>query len=354
MKKAEDTLQQKFRAVYEAVTPNMSEAQARVQRQLSRRLFGLTPSQVLSSMVVVTMIGAGVYFGPKMFESLQRNASLIGDPPADTIDDFVSPIPSSEEEPQVTLRPRSGPVGTRIKIEGTGFGSEYWRSLVGESGGYGAALQQMVGQCDLIGAGEGLGPEIDGSGRLIAELVVPAEGTCFQEDGRKQDFGAGVYDLIIGCHTCAMAEFVVTNTDVGQGEGTICRAQDLQLRASWEGAGGWAAGVWKLTNLRASSCKTRHTLPARIIDDRGEVIADNQEQASLPETLLPSGRTAILDFRWPPGYCGPVPSSMKIEVTILGSGELSHDVGAATTPRCDTDRSNNRRTLFELSNIQVD
>lgn len=113
--------------------------------------------------------------------------------------------------PELVLTPASGPVGTRIRIAGTGFDDPFWRS--GLNGGYGISLQRMlamegVGACDLV-AGFETGATIDSAGRLTAELIIPPEGGCFQTD-RTAEVVPGVYGVIVGCHTCQLGTFRVT------------------------------------------------------------------------------------------------------------------------------------------------
>ena len=108
--------------------------------------------------------------------------------------------------PEARLTPRSGPVGTRIRIAGRCFDPALNREIP-----YGVFLLRQFmhpRECELISAGrQRFRVDEDGNGR--GYLVVARRGHCFQQDyGRRVT--PGRYSLGIGCHACQVASFRVT------------------------------------------------------------------------------------------------------------------------------------------------
>jgi hypothetical protein len=91
-----------------------------------------------------------------------------------------------------------------------GFTDPYWQAVVASGGGgYGVFLIGDGGHgCELITRGD-FSLHLANDGHLVADLIVPSEGTCFQGD-EQRELRAGTYAIGIGCHACQVAEFRVT------------------------------------------------------------------------------------------------------------------------------------------------
>ena len=107
-----------------------------------------------------------------------------------------------DSPPTVTLRPRRGPVGTRVRIRGRCFDPRH---------DYGILLIRQFSrprECELIAGGrQRFDVDDDGNGRGF--VVISRRGRCFQ-----QSYGRRVtpsrYGVSIGCHACVVRSFRVT------------------------------------------------------------------------------------------------------------------------------------------------
>ena len=107
--------------------------------------------------------------------------------------------------PQVTATPSRGPVGTRVRIEGTGFTEEMWKAsgaslwLVGPDGcGAYAEARHTV--------------SVSAGGRLSGEFVVPTSGSCRQSTVEDVVLRSGVHRIAFACTACTIGRFEVTGT----------------------------------------------------------------------------------------------------------------------------------------------
>lgn len=116
------------------------------------------------------------------------------------------PSGTASPGPVVTLRPDSGPVGTRIRVEG----SEFPRYLAGERTVIVTLNREFPGGCGLVGGVRVISLHISKQGQLHGRLVITAHGDCFQEPGRHHAVTPGRYQLAIGCMACDLRSFLVT------------------------------------------------------------------------------------------------------------------------------------------------
>lgn len=106
--------------------------------------------------------------------------------------------------PQVTVSPSRATVGTRVRIEGTGFTDEQWQArsaplwLAEKSGCLYAQAQHTV--------------TVSGAGRLTGELTVPAVGNCRMSDVGERAVTGGSYRIVFACTACTIGELEVTTT----------------------------------------------------------------------------------------------------------------------------------------------
>lgn len=148
---------------------------------------------------------------------LSTGCSRPGAPPTPSPSPTSSPSPTptvntlapstTDTEPRVTASPASGPVGSRVRIEGEGFTGDEWRALLGNDPGYGISLLRTIGDCELI-AGGAEQIRLDSEGHLEADFIVPRQGSCFQGD-RQAAVIPGDYDIIVLCHGCLFGRFRV-------------------------------------------------------------------------------------------------------------------------------------------------
>lgn len=108
--------------------------------------------------------------------------------------------------PKVTLRPRAGPAGTKIRIAASCFDRD-WNK------GYGMFLLRQVikpRECELIGSG-GFKLRVDGAGETRGYVIAPAGGHCFQHTYSRAAT-PGRYVVGFGCHACGGPTFTITRT----------------------------------------------------------------------------------------------------------------------------------------------
>ena len=113
---------------------------------------------------------------------------------------------AADEVPTVSLRPRRGPVGTRIRIRGRCFDPRH-----DYDSAYGILLIRQFNSprdCELITGGRQRF-DVNDNGTARGYLTVPRRGHCFQRRyGR--NVTRGRYGLAIGCHACYVGSFQVT------------------------------------------------------------------------------------------------------------------------------------------------
>ncbi len=114
--------------------------------------------------------------------------------------------------PVARFVPDHGPVGTVVRVTGSGFDP----SLANRSAtAIGLALiRDFPDGCELIGgaANRPLTLRISKAGRLTGEFAISgAPGQCFQEPGRKHRVTPGAYHVSIGCLACYVGTFRVTS-----------------------------------------------------------------------------------------------------------------------------------------------
>ena len=125
-----------------------------------------------------------------------------------------TPLPWPPWPPPLTVTPASGPVGTRIHVEGDGFIGPQWQNLpsVSGGGGYGLFLTTSLNSggtyCDFI-AGMESTLEVRSDGHLVADFTVPSDGGCFQTE-RRDPVTPRQYAIGLGCHVCQVGTFTVT------------------------------------------------------------------------------------------------------------------------------------------------
>jgi hypothetical protein len=116
------------------------------------------------------------------------------------------PSGGASSGPVVMLRPPSGPVGSRIRVAGSGFS----RDLADEPTVIVTLNREFHGGCGLVGGVRVISLHISRQGMRHGQLVITARGDCFQEPGRHQAVTPGRYELAIGCMACNLRSFLVT------------------------------------------------------------------------------------------------------------------------------------------------
>jgi len=110
--------------------------------------------------------------------------------------------------PKVTLRPRAGPIGTRIRISiPAGCFKRDWNA------GYGVFLLRQFNkprECELIGSG-GFRLRVNAVGEARGYVIAPARGHCFQHTYSRAAT-PGRYVVGFGCHACGGPTFTTTST----------------------------------------------------------------------------------------------------------------------------------------------
>ena len=128
--------------------------------------------------------------------------------------------------PHVTVFPGRGAVGTRVTLVGDCFVGEPWKhlrsnmgygiSLVGEIGSDGSVGAENVGSrenplaCELVASAPEGDFRILRTGHMKGYFIVPSQGSCFQERKRLAVM-PGRYIVILGCRSCGVASFWVTD-----------------------------------------------------------------------------------------------------------------------------------------------
>jgi hypothetical protein len=109
--------------------------------------------------------------------------------------------------PQVVATPSRAAVGSRVRIEGTGFTEDTWKPrdtrlwLRAPSGcGLSAEAQHTV--------------TVSVTGRLTGEFVVPATGNCPQSSVGDIPLTSGTYRIVFMCSPCTIGQLDVTSNAV--------------------------------------------------------------------------------------------------------------------------------------------
>jgi hypothetical protein len=104
--------------------------------------------------------------------------------------------------PQVTVTPSGAEVGTVVRIEGSGFTTDAWRS--------GATLWLVGGSSDCnLYAEARHSITVSSTGRLSGTFTVPAMGDCRMSDLPPRPVVTGTYRLAYGCTICLVGRFDV-------------------------------------------------------------------------------------------------------------------------------------------------
>jgi hypothetical protein len=107
----------------------------------------------------------------------------------------------------ITLQPSSGPVGTRVKVMGSGFDPAlYSAPLVPLT-----LNRTFADGCSLVGGVHEVHLNVTRAGKLRGHFVITAHGSCFQQPGRRHAVTPGVYQIAIGCMACNVHGFRVTS-----------------------------------------------------------------------------------------------------------------------------------------------
>jgi hypothetical protein len=112
----------------------------------------------------------------------------------------------SQAGPAVTLRPGSGPVGAVVAVIGSGCDPALASAPVVPL----TLNRAFADGCALVGGVREIRMHVTRNGRLRGEFIITADGTCFQEPGRRHRVTPGLYHLAIGCMACNVRAFRVT------------------------------------------------------------------------------------------------------------------------------------------------
>jgi hypothetical protein len=107
--------------------------------------------------------------------------------------------------PQVTVTPARAPVGSRVRLEGTGFTDAMWRvtePALWLAGGTGCNFYAQATHSVTVSA----------AGRLAGEFTVPSVGGCRMSDIGERPVTSGTYRIVFACTPCAVGELQVTTT----------------------------------------------------------------------------------------------------------------------------------------------
>ena len=105
--------------------------------------------------------------------------------------------------PQVTATPSSAAVGSRVRVEGTGFTDPMWRGA-----GPSLWLAEKTG-CNLFAEGT-RSITVSSAGRLTGDFTVPATGACRMSDEGERPIDGGSYRIVFACTACTIGELQVT------------------------------------------------------------------------------------------------------------------------------------------------
>ena len=107
--------------------------------------------------------------------------------------------------PQVTGTPSRGPIGTRVRIEGTGFTEDRWKAR-------GASLWLVAPSgCGAYAEAEHT-VSVSATGRLTGEFTVPSKGGCRQSAVDDVPVTSGTHRIVFACTACFIGQFEVTGT----------------------------------------------------------------------------------------------------------------------------------------------
>lgn len=134
------------------------------------------------------------------------------------------------------LTPSFGPIGTSVHVEGTlpeldRVGRDYLR----HPSFFGLEEYDPDSGCQYFARSEDHRLRYDfDEGVWSADLTVMAgRGACFQMGDQTHRASPGVYDLIIGCHTCPVGEFRLTNASAELPRTGVGQSVALELALSW-------------------------------------------------------------------------------------------------------------------------
>jgi len=105
--------------------------------------------------------------------------------------------------PQVRVTPARATVGTRVRIEGTGFTGDPWQTPRGN-----VWLSVLEGPCALV-ADTDASVTVTADGRLSGSFTVPAEGVCRQSDIGGMALIGGRYFINFQCLVCRIGVLTV-------------------------------------------------------------------------------------------------------------------------------------------------
>jgi hypothetical protein len=241
--------------------------------------------------------------------------------------------------PVAALIPNHGPVGTRVEMVGHCFVGAQWQRKYPASG-YGVSVLREINldgfDCELIAGGR-KEITITRDGRMRGYFIVPDDGGCFQSK-RTALVTPGSYRLIIGCHTCAVADFRVTTEEAERDRLADCGPADY----GWSIEGPDGPNATKLVGVRVFAtrnvgCHLTETATVSIVSEAGTSlnIQGNSARAEFDGAL---GRQRIgAMWSWT-NWCGG--GTYRVRVT-LGS-ETRTGPAQTATPRCDFRNSASR------------
>ena len=118
----------------------------------------------------------------------------------------------------VSIFPSRGPVGTVVRVTGTGFTGSAGQQA--RSPAYFFTLERSLPGCQLLSlktgtaffGSDGASVTVDGAGNLSGQFRVPPAGTCVQPNHPAQSLNPGTYHVVLGSHPIVIGQFVVTSS----------------------------------------------------------------------------------------------------------------------------------------------
>lgn len=127
---------------------------------------------------------------------------------------------------------------------------------------------------------------------------------------------------------------------------TACIASDLDVAGSWEGATGSLLGGISFTNTSRQPCYLEGYLTIGLVNQQGQALTVQLRQGPTvagptapvtpPKVELSPGkpRAAFVALQWF-NWCGPIPGTVSVLVTLASDAKLGLAAMGAGTSRCD-------------------